>query len=188
MRGIKEPVNSAATTDIVEILKLTFTACIAFGTATSTLVGQSLGAKKPDEEAARATAGRARGLGFVVFGLIGLCEGVFFTPQIVHFLTHSPAVYAAAIMPMRIMGVATPIIAVAMILSEALFGAGNPRFVAVTQLILVFGCLVPGSYLLGVVAGKGLVGVWSAAVVYAVFAAIAMSLKFRQGTWRHIQL
>jgi MATE family multidrug resistance protein len=184
--SVTEAVNSAATTDIVEILKLTFTACIGFGTATATLVGQSLGAKKPDE-AARYGWASAR-LGFVLFGLIGLCEGVFFTPQIVHFLTHSPAVYTAAIVPMRIMGLATPIIAVAMILSEALFGAGNPRFVAITQLILVFGCLVPGSYLLGVVAGKGLVGVWSAAVVYAVFAAIAMTLKFRQGTWRHIQL
>jgi Na+-driven multidrug efflux pump len=184
--AVSEAVNSAAMTDIVEILKLTFTACIGFGTATATLVGQSLGAKKPDE-AVRYGWASAR-LGFVLFGIIGLCEGVFFTPQIVHLLTRSPAVYAAAIVPMRMMGIATPVIAVAMILSEALFGAGNPRFVAITQLVLVFGCLVPGSYLLGVVAGKGLVGVWSAAVVYAVFAALAMSLKFRQGSWRHIKL
>ena len=184
--SVSEAVNSAAMTDIVEILKLTFTACIGFGTATATLVGQSLGAKKPDE-AVRYGWASAR-LGFVLFGVIGLSEGVFFTPQIVHFLTHSPAVYAAAIVPMRMMGIATPVIAVAMILSEALFGAGNPRFVAVTQFVLVFGCLVPGSYLLGVVAGKGLVGVWSAAVVYSVFAALAMSLKFRQGSWRHIKL
>jgi MATE family multidrug resistance protein len=181
-----EPIYGAATTDIVEILKLTFTACIGFGTATATLVGQSLGAKKPDD-AARYGWASAR-LGFVLFGLIGLCEGVFFTPQIVHFLTHSQAVYDVALVPMRIMGIATPIIAVAMILSEALFGAGNPRFVAITQLILIFGCLVPGAYLLGIVAGNGLVGVWSAAVVYAIFAAVAMTLKFRQGTWRHIQL
>ena len=42
--------------DIVAILKLTFTACIAFGTATATLVGQSLGAKRP-EDAARFARG-----------------------------------------------------------------------------------------------------------------------------------
>ena len=41
--------NGAATTDIVAILKLTFTACIAFGTATATLVAQALAAKRPDD-------------------------------------------------------------------------------------------------------------------------------------------
>ena len=58
---------------------------------------------------------------------------------------------AAAIFPMRIMGIVTPIIAVAMILSEGLFGAGNTKFVAVAQFVLVFGWLVPGAYVLGIV-------------------------------------
>ena len=119
-----EAVYGAATTDIVEILKLTFTACIAFGTATATLVGQSIGAKKP-EDAEKFGWASVR-LGLVVFGVVGLCEGVFFTRQIVDFISRSPAVRAAAMVPMQIMGIVTPIIAVAMILSEALFGAGNP--------------------------------------------------------------
>ncbi len=33
---------------IVGILKLTFTACLAFGTSTATLVSQSLGEAKPE--------------------------------------------------------------------------------------------------------------------------------------------
>ena len=45
--GQREAVNGAATTDIVALLKLTFTACIAFGTATATLVAQALAAKRP---------------------------------------------------------------------------------------------------------------------------------------------
>ena len=55
--GSDEAVYSAATTDIVAILKLTFTACIAFGTATATLVSQSLGAKEPS--APSGSVGRA---------------------------------------------------------------------------------------------------------------------------------
>jgi Na+-driven multidrug efflux pump len=89
---------------------------------------------------------------------------------------------------MQIMGVVTPIIAVAMILSEALFGAGNPRVVAIVQLVLVFGCLVPLAYVLGVVAHMGLVGIWAAACVYSILAAVAMSFKFRQGKWEAIRL
>ena len=90
--------------------------------------------------------------------------------------------------PMRMMGVVTPIIAVAMILSEALFGAGNTRFVALAQLILIFGLLVPGAQLLGVNARWGLMGIWTSACAYAVLAAVTMTLKFRAGGWKKIKL
>jgi putative MATE family efflux protein len=184
--GSTEAVNSAATTDIVEILMLTFTACIAFGTATATLVGQSLGRKRPDD-AMRFGWASVR-LGLLLFGLVGLCEGVLFTRPILGFVSRSDAVRMAAIFPMRIMGIVTPVIAVAMILSEALFGAGNPRFVATAQLLLVFGCLLPLAYVLGLGLHLGLPGIWTAACVYAVLAAVTMSLKFYQGAWKTIRL
>lgn len=184
--AMTEAVNSAATTDIVAILKLTFTACLGFGTATATLVGQALGAKKPDE--AEKYGWASVRLGVILFGVVGLCEGVFFTPQLVGFITHSDAVRAAAMTPMRVMGIVTPVIAVAMILSEALFGAGNPKFVAIAQGILVFGWLVPGAYFLGVVLHLGLLGIWLSACIYAALAAVTMSVKFRQGAWKHIKL
>ena len=124
----------------------------------------------------------------MVFGLIGLCEGVLFTPQILHFLSHSHAVRQAAMGPMRMMGLMTPIIAVAMILSEALFGAGNPKFVAVAQFMLVFFVLLPGAYVMGIHLHLGLRGIWLAACMYATFAAVVMTLKFRAGEWKKIRL
>lgn len=184
--GAREAVNGAATTDIVAILKLTFTACIAFGTATATLVAQALAAKRP-EDASRFGWASVR-LGLIIFGAVGLLEGVLFTPQIVNFITHSEAVRAAAMGPMRMMGIVTPIIAVAMILSEALFGAGNTKFVAAAQACLVFLLLVPMARLLGVEANLGLNGMWSAAVTYSIGAAIVMTLKFRGGSWKKIVL
>ncbi|MCL2779016.1 MAG: MATE family efflux transporter [Polyangiaceae bacterium] len=182
--GLHEAVNGAATTDIVEILKLTFTACLGFGTATATLVAQSLAARRPDD-ATRFGWASVR-LGLVIFGVVGLMEGVLFTPQIVHFFSHSEAVRQVMMTPMRMMGIVTPIIAVAMILSEALFGAGAPKFVAVAQFCLVFGVLVPIAWLGGM--HFGLVGMWTAAVVYAICAAVVMLLKFRGGTWKSIKL
>jgi multidrug resistance protein, MATE family len=184
--GGVEAVNSAANTDITETLKLTFTACIAFGTATATLIGQSLGRRRPDE--AQKWGWASVRLGFVLFGLVGLCEGVLFTEPVVAFLSNSPAVRAAAVFPMRIMGIVTPIIAVALILSEGLFGAGSTRFVAVAQLVLVFGWLVPGAYILGVVLHLGLNGIWIAAFGYACLAAVVMSTKFAGGSWKKIKL
>ena len=184
--NLQEAVNGAATTDIVAILKLTFTACIAFGTATATLVAQSLAAKRPD--AATRFGWASVRLGLVIFGVVGLCEGVIFTPQIVHFITDSEGVRAAAVIPMRLMGIVTPIIAVAMILSEALFGAGNTKFVAVAQFCLVFAVLVPMAWLLGIVMHVGLLGMWIGALSYCIGACIVMTLKFRAGSWKSIDL
>jgi putative MATE family efflux protein len=184
--GASEAVYSAATTDIVEILKLTFTACIAFGTAAATLVGQSLGCNRADQ--AETFGWASVRLGLLIFGIVGLCEGGLFTPEIVHFISRSDAVRDAAMIPMRIMGVATPFLAVALIMSEALFGAGNPRFVAVAQLVLIFGCLLPLAYTLGIKMHLNLVGIWLAAGVYGIAAAATMSAKFRGGAWKTIRL
>ena len=76
-----EAVNGAATTNIVQILKLTFTACIAFGTATATLVSQSLGRKEP-EEAAR-SVGRACGSGSSSSASSVCCEGLLVREQVI---------------------------------------------------------------------------------------------------------
>ncbi|MGH7441029.1 MAG: MATE family efflux transporter [Polyangiaceae bacterium] len=184
--GGVEAVNSAANTDIVETLKLTFTACMAFGTATATLIGQSLGRKQPDE--AQKWGWASVKLGLVIFGVVGLCEGVFFTRELVAFISNSQAVRAAAFLPMRIMGIVTPLIAVAMILSEGLFGAGSTKFVAAAQFALVFGWLVPGAYALGLRFHLGLNGIWIAGVIYACLAAAVMSAKFAGGTWKTIRL
>ena len=184
--GGVEAVNSAANTDIVETLKLTFTACIAFGTATATLIGQSLGRRRPDE--AQRWGWASVRLGLVVFGIVGVCEGVLFTQPIVSFLSNSPAVQAASMFPMRIMGIVTPVIAVALILSEGLFGAGSTRFVAIAQFLLVFGLLVPGAYVFGVLLHQSLNGIWMAAFAYSCLAAVVMSVKFAGGSWKKIQL
>ncbi|MGH7269266.1 MAG: MATE family efflux transporter, partial [Polyangiaceae bacterium] len=152
----------------------------------ATLIGQSLGRRDPDE-AGRWGWASVR-LGLVVFGVIGLCEGVFFTHPIVNFISHSTAVRAAAIFPMRLMGMATPIISVALILSEGLFGAGSTRFVAAAQAILVFAVLVPGAYVIGIEWHHGLNGIWIAAFVYSCLAAVVMSAKFAGGGWKKIRI
>jgi Na+-driven multidrug efflux pump len=184
--GRAEPVNSAATMIIVGILKLTFTACLAFGTATATLVSQSLGQSRPDR--AELFAWTSVRLGLVIFGVVGLCEGVLFTEPLLDLVTRSSAVRDAALVPMRMMGIATPLIATGMILTQALFGAGNTRFVMIAELVLHFFCLVPLAYALGILVQFGLIGIWSAALAYAVLLTSVMIWKFRSGDWKTIKI
>lgn len=184
--GTAEAVNSAATMVIVGVLKLTFTACLAFGTSTATLVSQSLGEGKP--EAAERFGWVSVRLGLIIFGIVGLIEGVLITGPILGLLTHSTAVREAALGPMRLMGICTPLIATGMILTQALFGAGNTRFVMLVELVLHFGCLVPVAWLLGITLGFGLPGIWTAAALYVLLLTAAMVFKFRSGDWRAIRL
>jgi Na+-driven multidrug efflux pump len=86
------------------------------------------------------------------------------------------------------MGFATPLIATGMILTQALFGAGNTRFVMIVELVLHFLCLVPLAWLLGIVWELGLVGIWTSALIYAVLLTAAMIWKFRSGDWKLIKV
>jgi multidrug resistance protein, MATE family len=184
--GHSEAVNGAATALIVGILKLTFTACLAFGTSTATLVSQSLGAGQPDK--ADKFGWVSVRLGLVIFGVVGLLEGVLLTKPLLHFVTQSPAVYETALLPMRMMGICTPLIAVGMILTQALFGAGNTRFVMLVELVLHFFCLVPLAWLFGITLNLGLPGIWASAAIYVLLLTTAMVWKFRRGDWKTIAI
>lgn len=89
---------------------------------------------------------------------------------------------------MRLMGAAGPFIAAGMILTQALFGAGNPRFVMKVEVALHFGFLLPIAVLGGIVLGGGLFGVWLSAALYAVLLTSIMSWKFRSNSWKSIVL
>ena len=89
---------------------------------------------------------------------------------------------------MRMMGLVTPVIATAMILTQALFGAGNSRFVMIVELILHFTCLMPLAWFLGLTLRGGLPGIWSSAIVYVAVLAGAMVIKFARGGWKHTQI
>lgn len=183
---VAEPVNLAATSVIVGILKLTFTACLAFGTATATLVSQSLGERDGDKAARFGWASIK--LGLVIFGVVGLLEALLATPILHFFAAKSPAVQSAAFTPLIIMGLSTPMIAVGMILTQALFGAGDNLFVMIVELILHFLCLVPLAYILAVTFDMGIVGLFSAAVTYVLGLAVSMVLRFKSGVWKHIRV
>jgi Na+-driven multidrug efflux pump len=77
---------------------------------------------------------------------------------------------------------------IAIVLSNSLQGAGNTRFVMVAELAICGGIYLPITYLVGLRFGGGLLGAWSGEYVYWSLLALAMTWKFRQGTWKGIQI
>jgi putative MATE family efflux protein len=180
-----ESIYGAATTIIINVLSLTFFSCLAFGVATATLVSLNLGARNP--AAAERYAWSSVKLGCMMFGVVGALE-IMFPGACIRFFNDSPAVIEAGIPSMRLMGACGPLIAAGMILTQALFGAGNPRFVMMVELGLHFGVLLPIAYLMGVTLHFGLLGVWSSAALYVLLLTSVMVLKWKGGSWKTISI
>lgn len=183
--AVGRTINATATSNIINVLMLVFISCIAYGTATATLVSQSMGAKQPEE--AQRFAYTAARIGIVFFLGVGLLMSGFAEP-ILRFWNPDPDVVRAAAPILRVLGIATPLIAVALTFTQALYGAGNTLFVMVAELILHFFCLIPLSHTLGITLGLGLWGVWSALIFYVASLALVMFAKFRTGTWKQIHI
>lgn len=184
-RGVGRTVYSTATSNIISVLQLVFISCIAYGTATATLVSQNMGAKAYD--LAEQFAYTAARIGIVLFLLVGMGLTLYAEP-ILHFWNPDPQVVAAGAPILRVLGFVCPLIVVALVFTQALYGAGNTVFVMTAELILHFTCLVPLSYLCGITLGFGLWGVWGALIFYITALAAVMMLKFRTGTWKKIDI
>ncbi len=179
-------VYGAATKAIMDIAGICFMPLIAFGTATATCVSQSLGAGKPNLAARYGwEASRVGVLAMLVIGTIFLLVP---EPIIAVVSPNDPQVAIAGATSLRIIVAGLPLMAVGLVLSQALFGAGANVFVATAELILHFGLLVPGAWLLGPKLGYGMEGVWTAATLYVASLGVVMGVKFYGEGWRRIKL
>lgn len=183
--SVGRTINATATSNIINVLMLVFISCIAYGTATATLVSQSLGAKAAD--LAERYVYTAAGIGVILFLGVGLILSAFADP-ILRFWNPDPEVVAVAAPILRVLGVLTPLIALALVFTQGLYGAGNTIFVMLAEVILHNLCLIPLSYLLGLTFGFGLWGVWGSMMFYVAALALVMFLKFRTGTWKDIHI
>ncbi|QDG49260.1 MATE family efflux transporter [Persicimonas caeni] len=181
----RPPVYTTAAKLIIDLLSIGFVTCIAFGQATATLVSQSMGEKNYAE--AEAFGWDSVKLGMYFFGFVGLLV-ILFPEAFLDVLSDDEIVIQAAVPGLRIMASLEMFIAMALILTQALFGAGNTKFVMVAELILHGVCLVPLAYLFAVVFDWGFLGVWMSATVYVVALGMVMAWKFWEGSWKEIEV
>lgn len=164
---------------------LTFQPGFAFGVAATTLVGQGLGAGRPDlAEKAATAAGR---LAFVLMASVGVALMVFGGPITRLFISEDDVVDTGRKL-LLIFGVALPALSISLSLGGALRGAGDTRSVLGIMTIGVWGVRLTPAYLLAVVAGLGVPGAWAAAMVDINTRALLMFLRFRQGKWKRIKV
>jgi putative MATE family efflux protein len=168
---------------------ISFLAGNAFGVAAMTLVGQNLGAGRPDR-AAR-SAWTAFGLGCAV---MCLCGALFYllAPQLFElfcpFEEQRPAI-ALGVPVLRLIAFAMPPLASAIVFTASLRGAGDTRVPVLFSLTGFFAVRVPLAYwLTGPAMGLGLLGAWVAMSIDVLVRGLFLMLRFAGGRWKRIEV
>ena len=175
----------AATNVMSSVYHLTIMPAFGFAVAASTFVGQNLGAGNPDKAERYAWEGAK--LAAYLMGGLGLLFVIVPVPVFMIY-TSDPQVIAAGRLPLILLGLTQAFGGVAIVLSNALQGAGNTRFVMVAELFICAVIYLPVAYLLGLYFNLGIVGAWTGEYLYWLLLALVMSWKFRQGSWKAIRV
>jgi putative MATE family efflux protein len=149
--------------------------------AGATLVGQNLGAQKPDR--AEAAVRIATRYNVMFLGVVGLLF-IVFSRQIVGFFTTDPEVFEQAVRALWIVSLAFPLYAAGMCLEAAFNGSGDTW----TPTRLNFFCFwlgqIPIAYVLSVPLGLGPVGVYISVPVSFTVLTLWSAVLFRGGKWK----
>jgi putative MATE family efflux protein len=160
----------------------------AFSVAAATLVGQSLGALRPD--LARQHGWTALGWGTTVLIAMGV---LFFTQAAEMFaLIVSPTesnVAALGVPVLRLVSFAMPALAASVILTGALRGAGDTRGPLLYNFLGLFGFRIPlALWLTSPAVGWGLWGAWAAMFVDLQFRGVCSAGWFLASKWTRIRV
>jgi Na+-driven multidrug efflux pump len=149
--------------------------------AAATMVGQALGARKPER------AEKAVWIaGFYNLCFLGAVSLVFFfaARPIVALFTQEPAVAEFARDALRVIALGFMLYAYGMVVSQAFNGAGDTWTPTLLNMFAFWLVEIPLAYALAVVFGFGPHGVFIAITgAFSLFALLAIAL-FRRGTWK----
>lgn len=149
--------------------------------AAATLVGQGLGAKKP--ERAEASVWTACRYNLVFLSTLGVIF-VALAPWLVGFFGHDAEVTAVASRALRIIAMGFPLYAFGMVLTQALNGAGD-TWTPTWLNFAVFWCLeLPLAWFLSTPMGMGPNGAFYAIAISFSSLAGAAAIMFRRGKWK----
>lgn len=140
------------------IESLSFLPGLGFAKAATALVGQRLGAQ--DAEGARRCARQANRLGLTIMSVWGAAF-VLFPHTWVAFFTSDPDVLGYSVPLMTVMGILQPPLAVAMVISGALRGAGETHVVLAAAILGGWCVRLPLAYAGGIAGGLGVTAVWT---------------------------
>lgn len=146
--------------------------------AASTLVGQSIGAKRI--ELAKSLAYKCVASGMVVMTVMGVVLW-FGAPTLMGWMTDVPEVIALGSQVLRIEAWAEPMFAAAIVCQGVFVGAGDTLIPAIMNLTSFWALRLSAAFFLAPV--WGLAGVWTAMCVELIVRGSAFLIRLKSGAW-----
>jgi putative MATE family efflux protein len=180
-------VAAAAHGVAIRLESLSYLPGSAFQVAATTMTGQFLGAR----DLARATRSVLVAALFAV-GLMGLAAALFLLRA--DWLTglflnnDDRGVGPVAASLLRIVALATPALALLMVMHGGLRGAGDTRFPLLINFVGLLGVRIPLAYLMTMRYDLGVQGGWYAMAIDLVFRCLLSVTRFWHGGWRKIEV
>lgn len=159
---------------------LSYLPCFGLSIAAATLVGQNLGAGKP--ERSEKSAWRTVFLATFATGVIAILF-LSFPKLISSFFITDPKVVPIAINYLRILALSQIFMAWEIVMEGAFSGAGDtlpPMIVSIPGSLL----RIPIAYLLAITLGLGINGVWWAISSTSIVKGTILVIWFKQGKWK----
>lgn len=170
----------AAHNQSIQVESLGYMPAFGFSAAATTLVGQGLGAGRPDE--ARERGGRAVFLCLLL--LTGIGAFMFAAaPFLISLLTPDAEVRAIGTLLIRICAFEQPFNALSIVTAGALRGAGDTKVPFYYSLVSMWGVRILLAWVLGTRLGFGVAGFWWAMVADLGVRGVLLVLRFHRGRW-----
>ncbi len=150
--------------------------------AAATMVGQNLGAGKP-ERAERAVWQAVR-YNMLFLGSMGLVF-LLFAPSIIAVFSQDATVQSFGVACLRIVSAGFIFYAVGMVLTQSFNGAGDTWTPTIINLVVFWLFEIPLAYLLAVHTGLGAQGVFAALAIAYSSLAVVSAMVFRRGRWKY---
>lgn len=170
----------------VTVEALTYMPGYAFAVAGSALVGQSLGAGRPDR--AEAVLRETARLATALMSAAGAAFLVFPGPLVRPFVPGAEEVSGLAALCLAISAFEQPFMATAMALGGGLRGAGDTRSPVAAAVLGVWLVRVPLSWALAFPAGLGLPGIWITMIADWAARTVYFKILCRRGAWKRLSL
>ncbi len=164
----------------VMVEAISYLPAVAWGIASATMIGQSLGAE--DKQRAHDVGHEAVKQCGVLAITIGL---VFFfgAGWIYQGMHKDPLVHQAGVPALRLMACFQIPLVCSIIYTYSLRGAGDTKYPMIISAVGVICVRVPVAYLFGIVLGGGLFGAWIGMGVDVAIRSILASVRYQRGHW-----
>ncbi|MBR1585888.1 MAG: MATE family efflux transporter [Clostridia bacterium] len=175
----------AAHNQAIQVESLGYMPAYGFSVAATTLVGQGLGARKPQD--AQECGNRAIFLCLALLSVVGVVMYLF-APFLISLLTPDAQVRAIGAMLIRICAFEQPFNAMSIVISGALRGAGDTKVPFLCGLFSMWGVRILFAWLTGIVLGGGVAAFWWCMVADLGVRSLFLYLRFRQGGWKNARV